>query len=103
MRTALLYTMLLSAAMTAPALAGPEFFIEDFVGTILVETTTDPNIRVSREDNMSGVNLYTDGGNLKIDGGLISPMEMVVKAITGLSQLACLKNKMTARLAVTKI
>ena len=73
MKIALIYAAILSAVMTAPAFAGPELFIEDFVGTILVETTTDPNIRVSHEDNMRGVNLFTDGGSLKIDGGINKP------------------------------
>jgi hypothetical protein len=47
--------------------------IEDFVGRITVVETSSSKIKVTREDNMKGVNLYEDGGNLKIDGGINDP------------------------------
>jgi len=67
------YAGLLSLSLTAPAFAGPELLIEDFVGTLTVETTSASQITISREDNMKGVNLYKDAGSLKIDGGIKNP------------------------------
>jgi len=64
----------LTAALASPAFAdGPELMIEDFVGRITVVETSSSNIKVTREDNMKGVNLYEDGGSLKIDGGIDDP------------------------------
>ena len=97
MKTALFYTALISAAMTAPAFAGPELFIEDFVGTVLVETTPDSTISISREDNMSGVNLYTDGGNLKIDGGIKNPEGNDCKGYYGSFSISLFKKQSDGR------
>ncbi len=70
----ILFGTCLAAALASPAFAdGPELLIEDFVGTIKVVETSSSTIKVTREDNMKGVNLYEDGGSLKIDGGVEDP------------------------------
>jgi len=69
----LFFGPLLSVFIAAPALAGPELFIEDFIGTVNVETSSMSKISVVREDNMKGVNLYKDGDSLKVDGGIKKP------------------------------
>lgn len=64
----------LAAALTAPAFAdGPELLIEDFVGTITVVETSSSNIKITKDANMKGVDLYEDGGSLKINGGITDP------------------------------
>lgn len=68
-----IYGALLSATLAAPAFAGPELIIENFVGTVKLETSTASKISVTREDNMKGVNLYSDGDSLKIDGDVKKP------------------------------
>ena len=64
---------LLSSFIALPAYAGPELFIEDFVGTINVETVSASKISISQDKNMKGVNLYQEGDSLKIDGGIEKP------------------------------
>ena len=67
------YAVLLSSVITAPAFAGPELSIEDFVGTINVQTSPDSKISITQDENMTGVNLYQDGDSLKLDGGIEKP------------------------------
>ncbi len=67
------YAALLSSFIALPAYAGPELIIEDFVGTINVETVSASKISITKDKNMKGVNLYQDGDSLKIDGGIEKP------------------------------
>jgi len=67
------YAALLSTFIALPAHAGPELFVEDFIGTINIETVSASKISVTQDKNMKGVNLYQDGNSLKIDGGIKRP------------------------------
>ena len=65
---------LATTMLTGTALAnGPELLIEDFVGTIKIENSTSNDISITRDKNMSGVNLVEQDNNLKIDGGIDRP------------------------------
>ena len=65
---------LASALLTGTAFAdSPELFIEDFVGTIKIENSASPNISITNDENMKGVNLIEQGDSLKIDGGIEDP------------------------------
>jgi len=67
-------TALATTMLTGTAFAnGPELFIEDFVGTIKIENSASNNISITRDKNMSGVNLVEQDSGLKIDGGIDRP------------------------------
>lgn len=67
-------TTLATTLLTGTAFAnGPELFIEDFVGTIKIENSNSNKISITRDKNMSGVNLVEQGSGLKIDGGIERP------------------------------
>ena len=93
----LLYTTLLSLSVAAPAFAGPELFIEDFVGTINVKTTSASKISISRDENMKGVNLSEDGDSLKIDGGIQNPNGNDCKGYHGSFSISLFKSESHSR------
>ena len=65
---------LATTLLTGTALAnGPELLIEDFVGTLKIENSASNKISITRDENMSGVNLVEQGDSLKIDGGIAKP------------------------------
>ena len=93
-----LYAALLSLSMAVPVSASPELLIEDFVGRVQINTTSDPQISLETEQNMDGVQIIENDKSLIIDGGISNPNGKNCKGVFGSISIRLFKSERHGRI-----
>lgn len=62
-----------ASAAISPAFANETLLIENFIGTIKVETREGAPLRVTQSQNDKALRVYEQDGSLRLDGGIAKP------------------------------
>ena len=89
---------ILSLCVASPVSASPELLIEDFVGRVLIKTTSDSQISIVTEQNIDDVQIYESGKSLKIDGGIPKPNGRNCKGLHGSISISLFKSEKHGRI-----